>query len=74
MAAQEFTPLFTKEQGASTNLGNLNFQQTFQGSQNYGVPNFQNQFSGLNYSPNLNLSNLGTNNPNLFSQYQMNNY
>tara|TARA_A100001201_G_scaffold142525_1_gene140946 strand:- start:1252 stop:1992 length:741 start_codon:yes stop_codon:yes gene_type:complete len=74
MAAQEFTPLFTKEQGAGTNLGNLNFQQTFQGSQNYGVPNFQNQFSGLNYSPNLNLSNLGTNNPNLFSQYQMNNY
>lgn len=64
MAAQEFTPLFTKEQGAGTDMSNLNFQQKFQGSQNYGSPNFQQRFTGLN------MNNLGTNNQSLFSQYQ----
>ena len=71
MAATEFTPLFTKEEAAGTDMSALNFQQNFQGgnrtnllgNSGYNSSVFNPQFQGLNYTPNLSLSNLNSQNP-----------
>lgn len=78
MAATEFTPLFTKEEAAGTDMSALNFQQNFQGgnrtnllgNSGYNSSVFNPQYQGLNYTPNLSLSNLNSQNPYMIGNTQ----